>query len=86
MNSVHADDELVSEAILDLEAMLELENEGGKASWMELFRSNHMMWKRTLSESVDVYLREKWRSQQMLLVRSFRRVHASIRPTAERTE
>jgi hypothetical protein len=39
----------------ELETMLELENEGGKASWFELLSTNHQMWKRTLSELHDLF-------------------------------
>jgi hypothetical protein len=51
MNNCSTDDPLVAETMGDLELMLELENEGGKASWFELLSTNHAMWKRTASES-----------------------------------
>ena len=54
MNNCDLDDPLVHETLADLETMLELENQGGKASWFELLSTNHQMWKRTLSESRDV--------------------------------
>lgn len=51
MNNCDIDDPLVYETLSELQTMLELENEGGKASWFELLSTNHQMWKRTLSKS-----------------------------------
>lgn len=50
MNACDVDSPIVSSTLTELQQMLEMENEGGKASWLELLSTNHSMWKRTLSE------------------------------------
>ncbi len=49
LNGCHESDPIVSETILELEEMLALENEGGKARWIDLFGRGHQLWKRTLN-------------------------------------
>lgn len=43
MNNSSVDDPVVGETIAELEEMIALENEGGRASWLELFSTNHMV-------------------------------------------
>lgn len=54
MNNCDPSDPIVTETMIELEEMIALENEGGKATWFELFSTNHGMWKRTLSEYYQI--------------------------------
>lgn len=49
LNGVPEDDPLVIETIEELEYAIKLENEGGKATWMECFSTRNMLWKRTIN-------------------------------------
>lgn len=47
LNGVPLDDQLVDEAIEELDFGIKAENEGGKATWMECFSTRNNLWKRT---------------------------------------
>jgi len=49
LNSVPEDDLVVIETMDELEYGLRLENEGGKATWVECFSTRNMLWKRSLN-------------------------------------
>ncbi|KAL7417901.1 general substrate transporter [Mrakia frigida] len=49
LNGVETDDPTVTEEIDDLNYGLSLENEGGKATWLECFSTRNVLWKRTLN-------------------------------------
>lgn len=49
LNGVPEDDLLVIELMEELEFGIKVENEGGKATWLECFSTRNMLWKRTLN-------------------------------------
>ena len=51
LNNCPIDDPLVQEEIDDLSYGIKVENEGGKAGWLECFSTRNALWKRTISES-----------------------------------
>jgi SP family sugar:H+ symporter-like MFS transporter len=51
LNNCPIDDPLVQEEIDDLAYGIKVENEGGKAGWLECFSTRNVLWKRTISAS-----------------------------------
>ncbi|EGO05363.1 hypothetical protein SERLA73DRAFT_101147 [Serpula lacrymans var. lacrymans S7.3] len=49
LNSVPVDDPLVYDLVEELDMAIKLENEGGKATWLECFSTRNALWKRTLN-------------------------------------
>ncbi|KAI0756097.1 general substrate transporter [Daedaleopsis nitida] len=49
LNSLPEDDPVVAEIIEDLEYGIRVENEGGKATWMECFSHRNLLYKRTMN-------------------------------------
>ncbi|THU85105.1 sugar transporter [Dendrothele bispora CBS 962.96] len=47
LNSVPLEDPLVDETVDELLYAIKVENEGGKAGWLECFSTRNMLWKRT---------------------------------------
>ncbi|KIY52020.1 MFS general substrate transporter, partial [Fistulina hepatica ATCC 64428] len=49
LNSVGIDDELVQETLDEMQFAIKVENEGGKATWLECFSTRNHIWKRTVN-------------------------------------
>ena len=49
LNGVPVDDPIVDTTVSELEYGIQMENEGGKATWMECFSERNLLWKRTMN-------------------------------------
>ncbi|KAF8218459.1 general substrate transporter, partial [Tricholoma matsutake] len=58
LNGVPLDDSLVDEAVEELEYAIRVENEGGKATWMECFSTRNNLWKRTTNGIMLQFLQQ----------------------------
>lgn len=58
LNSVPVDDPLVDEYVDELQYAIDVENEGGKATWMECFSPVNGLWKRTVNGMMLQFLQQ----------------------------
>jgi SP family sugar:H+ symporter-like MFS transporter len=58
LNSVPIDDPLVDEYVDELQYAIDIENEGGKATWMECFSPVNGLWKRTVNGMMLQFLQQ----------------------------
>lgn len=58
LNSVPVDDPLVDEYVDELQYAIDVENEGGKPTWLECFSPVNGLWKRTVNGMMLQFLQQ----------------------------
>ncbi|KAL0570652.1 hypothetical protein V5O48_011300 [Marasmius crinis-equi] len=58
LNGVPVDDPLVEERVEELQFAINVENEGGKATWLECFSTRNALWKRTTNGMMLMFIQQ----------------------------